>query len=78
MMSLAPAAGIEAIPVGKVADRILEALPNYDLQILNWFENTNTHPLRDFWARAKGDALAVRKAMDARRAELVAAEAGDQ
>lgn len=75
MMSFSPAAGIEAVPLGKVADRILEALGDYDLRHLNWFEATNTHPLRDFWARAKGDALSVKKAIDARRADLVSAEA---
>jgi hypothetical protein len=75
LMSISPAAGIEAVPLGQIHDRIMEALKDCDLRWLNWFENTNTVPLREFWARAKSDALAVKRALDDRRAVLVKAEA---
>jgi phage recombination protein Bet len=75
MLTLSPAAGIEPVPIGRVADRVLEILESCDLRWLNWFEATNTHPLREYWARAKSDALVVKKAIDERRRVLVAAEA---
>lgn len=79
MMAFSPAAGIEPIQLGKVADRCFEVIRGADLRLLDWFEKTNTHPLREFWARAKPDALAVKQAIDERRKALLAqaqAEAG--
>lgn len=76
MFTFSPAAGIEPVPLGQVADRCLEAIAGFDLRHLTWFESANTHPLREFWARAKSDALAVKQAMEARKAELLKAQEG--
>lgn len=73
MFQLTPASPLEAIPLGKVADRILDAARDYDLTQLRWFESANVQPLREFWARAQSDALAVKKALEALRAKLEAA-----
>lgn len=72
MFQLLPTAPIEPIPLGKIADRVMAAAKDYDLQQLRWFESANTYPLREFWARAQSDALAVKKFLEQRRAELAA------
>ena len=77
MMAFSPAAGIEAVPIGQIADRVLEQLRDCDLRWLDWFESTNRPPLNEFWGRAKNDCLAVKRAMEARRAELVKAAQSD-
>lgn len=67
------ASPLAPIPLGQVADRIMDAARDFDLQQLRWFESANQHPLREFWARAQSDALAVKKFLEGRRAELEAA-----
>jgi hypothetical protein len=69
---LTAASALEPIALGQVADRILDGLREWDLNQLRWFESANQHPLREFWARAQSDALAVKKALEGRRAELEA------
>lgn len=76
-LQLSPTSPLENIGLGKVADRIIDALKGFDLTQLRWFESANTYPLREFWARAQTDALAVKKEIEARRAELMADEAKD-
>lgn len=68
---LFPNAALESLPVGQVADRVLETIRSYSLfEQIRWFESANTQPLREFWARAPGDALELKKAIEARRGEL--------
>lgn len=73
MLTFSPSAGIEAVPMGKVADRCFEAIKEFDRAHLEWFEAANTHPLREYWARSKSDALAVKAAIDARKSALIQA-----
>lgn len=72
MFQFSPTSPLELVPIGQLADRIIDAARTFDLNQIRWFESANQHPMREFWARAKGDALAVRKVLDARRAELEA------
>lgn len=72
MFQLTPTSPIEAIQVGQVADRIIDVARDYDLQQLRWFESANTQPLREFWARAPSDALAVKKHLEDLRKRLEA------
>lgn len=68
---LFPNAPLESIALGKVADRVIEAVQSYTLfDQIRWFESANTHPLREFWARQPGDALAVKKVIEGVRAKL--------
>jgi phage recombination protein Bet len=67
---LTPASPLESIPLGQIADRIFDASADFDLTKLRWFESANTHPLREFWARSPGDALAVKKHMEDLRKKL--------
>lgn len=74
VFQLFPNAPLESIPLGKVADRVLEAIDGFSLfEQIRWFESANLHPLREFWARAPGDALELKKALEKRRADLGAA-----
>lgn len=74
MFQLFPNAPLESIPLGKVADRVLEAITGFtDARQMRWFESANTNPLREFWARAPGDALELKRAVEKRRGELEAA-----
>lgn len=62
---------IEAVPEGQFADRCLAHIKACDsVTGLDWWTATNAVSLREFWARNKADALAVKQAAEARRAEL--------
>ncbi len=70
---LTPNGPLEPIAVGQVADRVLETARAFTVFAqIDWFEGANTHPLREFWARAPGDALEVKKELEAIRARLLA------
>lgn len=70
LFQLSPAAPLETIPLGKIADAIMDAGRDFDLTQLRWFESANQQPLREFWARSQSDALAVKKYLEGRRREL--------
>ena len=44
----------------------------FDLNQARWFESANRASLQEFWARAKADALELKREMDRRRAQLEA------
>lgn len=70
---LFPNSALESIPLGQVADRVIETLKSFSFHDqFRWFESANTYPLREFWARAPGDALEVKKVMEAVGAKLLA------
>lgn len=72
MFQLTATSPLEPIPLGKVADRVMAEGRDWDLQQLRWFESANTHPLREFWARAQSDALGLKQWLEERKAELMA------
>lgn len=68
------AAEMERVERGQIADRVMRFLVEAkDAQAVVDFQTRNAEPLRTFWAWAPGDALAVKKAMEQRVAELVKA-----
>lgn len=73
LFQLFPNAPLENIPVGQVADKVVAATREMDPRMLTWFESANTAPLREFWARATGDALELKKHLEACRAKAPAA-----
>jgi phage recombination protein Bet len=74
LFQLAPDRPLDCIPLGQVADRVIETIRGYDcLERLDWFEGANRQPLREFWARAPGDALELKRCLEQRRSELSAA-----
>ena len=70
LFQLFPNAPLENVAIGKVADRVLEAIETFTFDQFRWFESANRAPLQEFWARQPGDALDLKKRMEKRRAEL--------
>lgn len=70
-----PNVPLESVALGTVADRVLAAARDFtSVKHFDWFMSTNRQPMQEFWARAQGEALEVKKNLEARRAELEAAE----
>lgn len=68
---LFPNAPLETVPLGKVGDRVLEAVESFStFDQIRWFESANLQPMREFWARSPGDGLELKKKVEAKRAEL--------
>ena len=58
--------GLQLIPVGKFADRVLEHLASMDgLQVMEFWKDQNTIALKQFWAYAPSEALELKKGMEA-------------
>jgi phage recombination protein Bet len=56
--------GLERIPLAKAADMILDRFKAMQPhEVLQW-KNSNRVPLQEFWARAKTDALGVKKEIE--------------
>jgi phage recombination protein Bet len=72
-LQLTAASPLENIPLGQIADRVLEAYRDFDINQARWFDGANRVPLQEFWARAPGDALGLKREMEALRAKLEAA-----
>lgn len=71
MFQLFPNAPLESVPLGKAHDKLAERVGEIgDRKMLEWFEDANRVPLQEFWARAPGDALALKKVIEARRLDL--------
>lgn len=70
-----PNTSLESVALGKVADRVAEVVETcISLKQLDWFAGTNSQPLKEFWARSPSDALSVKKMIETKREQLVAAE----
>jgi phage recombination protein Bet len=74
LFQLRPDAPLEPLPLGQVADRVLEAYQGFDLAEARWFDSVNRASLQEFWARAKTDALGLKRQMERRRAQLEGAQ----
>jgi phage recombination protein Bet len=64
-----PNAPLESVPLGQVADRVIDATREMGRKLLDWFESANLQPLREFWARSPGDALELKRHLEKRRAD---------
>lgn len=62
---------LTAIPLGEIADRVMGAVREMDLNQVRWFESANLQPMREFWARSPTDGLAVKKFIEETRAKLM-------
>lgn len=59
-------ATLEKVPMGRVADRCIEFIKNAEPIEVHKFRVRNEQALRDFWAESPGDALELKKAMEAK------------
>lgn len=64
---------LEQVPIGNIADRCLEFIRDADPVEVHAFRIRNEQSLRQFWAHSPADALAVKKAMEAKERLLGAA-----
>lgn len=58
------------VPMGQFADKCLAFIRTAEEPQLNAWESINRNSLKEFWAASKGDALEIKKAIEARRREL--------
>lgn len=71
LFQLFPNAPLENVVLGQVFDRLAERVSEIEsLQLLDWFESANRVPLQEFWARAGGDALELKKLIERKRVDL--------
>lgn len=76
LFQLFPNAPLESVGLGQIFDRCCEAVTGFStMEQMRWFESANRAPLQEFWARAPGDALELKKVIEAARARLEKAEA---
>lgn len=61
-----PLAPLESVPLGALADRALAFIAEHrdEPSVIMQWRDRNRVGLAEFWARAKGDALEVRRALD--------------
>jgi phage recombination protein Bet len=59
--------GLHPVKIGSLADRCAEFIAKHgeSLEALETWQDRNRHPLKDFWARNKTDALAVKALLEA-------------
>jgi len=58
---------LENVPTGTFADRALEFIKSEPVDVVTKWADANREPLRMFWAKHPGDALEVKKAIDAKK-----------
>lgn len=59
---------LENVPTGQFADRAMEFIEGADHDTLDKWRQANRVGLQEFWAKSPGDALALKKAMEAKLA----------
>lgn len=57
---------LENVPVGEFADRALEFVKTEPAEAVRKWSDANRDPLRQFWAKHPGDALDIKKAIEAK------------
>lgn len=61
---------LEKVPMGNIADRCLEFVKQATPEEAHAFRIRNENSLREFWAHSPADALAVKKALDAKESQM--------
>ena len=75
LMAFDPMEPLQAVPVGKFYDRVVERLSKEDASArLSWFESVNKEAFRQFWSHEKDAALALKKLIEDRRTALAKAD----
>ena len=61
---------LEKVPIGSVADRVMEFIQNAEPVDAHKFSVRNADALREFWAANPSDALELKKAFEAKEKQL--------
>ncbi|MNR46821.1 hypothetical protein D3C85_1658410 [compost metagenome] len=64
---------LENVPVGQLADRAIQFINEKSAETVRKWADANREPLRLFWAKHPGDALAIKKAIEAKSSKKEAA-----
>lgn len=64
---------LENVPVGQLADRAIQFINEESAETVRKWADANREPLRLFWAKHPGDALAIKKAIEAKSSKKEAA-----
>ncbi|QNP81015.1 phage recombination protein Bet [Agrobacterium tumefaciens] len=64
---------LENVPVGQLADRAIQFINEESAETVRKWSDANREPLRLFWAKHPGDALAIKKAIEAKSSKKEAA-----
>lgn len=70
LMNMDDTGALQRIPVGQVADRCLEFIKDGDAETVYKWSIQNREPLKEFWAVAPNDALAVKAEIEAKTASI--------
>ncbi len=71
LFQMFPNAPLESVPLGRVFDTIAARVKEIEAaELLDWFESANRAPLQEFWARAAGDALELKKVIELQRSMI--------
>lgn len=71
LFQMFPNAPLESIALGAIFDRCAETIGEFStMEQMRWFESANRAPLQEFWARAPGDALELKKLVEAKALQL--------
>lgn len=63
--------GLQLIPLGRFADRVMEHLHTLDdVAAIDFWKDQNISGLKQYWSHAPSDALELKKSMEQRRAEV--------
>ena len=69
--------GLQLIPLGKFADRVIEHVRTLDdIAAFDFWKDQNIHGLKQYWACAPTDALELKKKLEQVRAESSAKPSG--
>lgn len=61
---------LERVPMGQVMDRCIEFIKDAEPLEVHKFRTRNEQSLRDFWAESPGDALELKKMIEAKESRL--------
>lgn len=64
---------LENVPVGQLADRAIQFINDESAETVRKWADANREPLRLFWAKHPGDALEIKKAIEAKSSKKEAA-----
>lgn len=73
MFTFDPTGVLESVPIGQVADRCAEMIRTSDAETVHIWAVQNRASLAEFWATAPGDALEIKKMIEAKEREMAAA-----
>lgn len=70
LMVLDQSGALQRVPLGQIADRCMEFIRDHDAEIVHRWKVQNTEAFREFWAMSPNEALEVKRAVEAKTAQI--------